>query len=228
MGLIKMVIFFDIGSTLIDGKANPVRHLVKELKLPESAKSTISDFLFSTQIEQPKEVVKFLHQRFNVANDLASPLVTDLWEAQFRDAVAIPGAIETIRRFEAIGITIGYISNIWLPFYRGFKREFPDKSLKHQSFLSFRMGVSKPDTAIYKAALNAVNESPENAIMVGDTYTNDIEPAMAIGMKTIWVLHRPEREKKDLVRVLNHNASKPYLTLGQIGELQPKQISIKP
>jgi len=219
-----MVIFFDIGSTLIDGKTSPVSHLVKELKLPESAKSSISDFLFSTQIEQPKEIVKFLHQRFNVANDLASPLVTDLWEAQFRDAVAIPGAIETIKRFEAIGITIGYISNIWLPFYRGFKREFPDKSLKHQSFLSFRMGLSKPDTAIYQSALNAVNESPENAIMVGDTYTNDIAPAMAIGMKTVWILHRPEREKKDLVRVLNHKAPKPHLTLAHIGELQPKQI----
>jgi hypothetical protein len=47
---------------------------------------------------------------------------------------------------------------------------------------------------------------------------------MAIGMKTVWILHRPEIEKNDFVRVLNHKAPKPHLTLAHIGELQPKQI----
>ncbi len=220
-----MVIFFDIGSTLIDGKTSPVRYLIKKLQLPEGAKSTINDFLFRTPIEQPIELVNFLNRRFNVANDLANSLVTDLWEAQNRDALAIHGAIETVKRFEATGITIGYISNIWLPFYMGFKREFPDNLLKHQSFLSFRMKLSKPDTAIYQSALNTVNESPENAIMVGDTYANDIAPALAIGMKTIWILHRSDAEKDDLVKVLNNEAPKPHLTLAHISELQPKQVN---
>ena len=219
-----MVIFFDIGSTLIDGKSSPVSYLVKRLQLPEVARAVISNFLFKTPMEQPKELVNFLNERFDIANNLLEPLVTDLWEAQNTEAIAIQGAIETVERFEAMGMTVGYISNIWLPFYMGFRREFPNKLLQHQTFLSFRMRLSKPDTAIYQAALDAVNESPKNAIMVGDTYANDIAPALAIGMKTVCVLHRPVQERNDLVKVLNHKAARPHLTIRQIGELQPEQI----
>ena len=59
------------------------------------------------------------------------------------------------------------------------------------------MGLRKPDPEIYRAAIASVNESPKNTIMIGDTYANDIAPAAAIGMKTVWVLHRPQKEKKD-------------------------------
>jgi FMN phosphatase YigB (HAD superfamily) len=60
--------------------------------------------------------------------------------------------------------------------------------------------------------------------MVGDTYKNDIAPALALGMKTVWVLHRPHKETRDLVRVLNHAAPAPDLTLESIGDLDPARL----
>jgi FMN phosphatase YigB (HAD superfamily) len=59
---------------------------------------------------------------------------------------------------------------------------------------------------------------------VGDTYANDIAPAIEAGMQTIWVLHRPEKEKSDLVRVLNGNAKAPGLTLESIAQLEPQAV----
>ena len=47
--------------------------------------------------------------------------------------------------------------------------------------------VSKPDQRLFRIALEKANCSPANAYMVGDRLDNDIIPAIALGMKTIWV-----------------------------------------
>ncbi|MBQ3528319.1 MAG: HAD family hydrolase [Clostridia bacterium] len=48
-------------------------------------------------------------------------------------------------------------------------------------------GVSKPDPEIFKRALCKADCLPENAVMIGDRLDNDIAPAKALGMKTIWI-----------------------------------------
>lgn len=48
-------------------------------------------------------------------------------------------------------------------------------------------GVSKPDRRIFEIALERAGCRPEEAAMVGDRLDNDIVPANAIGMYTIWI-----------------------------------------
>ena len=60
--------------------------------------------------------------------------------------------------------------------------------------------------------------------MIGDTYRNDILPAIQLGLRTIWILHRPDKERPALVDVLNGTLPKPDLTLPSIGELQVSDI----
>ena len=48
-------------------------------------------------------------------------------------------------------------------------------------------GIDKPDPEIFKRALRRAGCSAEQAVMVGDRLDNDIAPAKALGMKTIWV-----------------------------------------
>jgi len=73
-------------------------------------------------------------------------------------------------------------------------------------------------------ALRAVEARAEDAVMVGDTYRNDIRPAIELGMRTVWVLHRPEKEKADLIAVMNGDAPPPDLTLASIAELAPSKL----
>lgn len=65
-------------------------------------------------------------------------------------------------------------------------------------------GVSKPDPAIFRAAISKLSEemvpekiTAENILVVGDSYTRDIGPAKKLGCKTIWLdvrsWERPEK-----------------------------------
>jgi hypothetical protein len=40
----------------------------------------------------------------------------------------------------------------------------------------------------------------------------------------VWVLHRPEKEKADLVAVMNGDAPPPDLTISSIAELEPSKL----
>ncbi len=48
-------------------------------------------------------------------------------------------------------------------------------------------GVRKPDSKIISLAIDSINSNPEETIVAGDSYTNDISPSKQIGCKTIWL-----------------------------------------
>lgn len=48
-------------------------------------------------------------------------------------------------------------------------------------------GFAKPDPSIFEIALERSGCKPEESIMIGDRIDNDILPAKALGMHTIWV-----------------------------------------
>jgi putative hydrolase of the HAD superfamily len=52
---------------------------------------------------------------------------------------------------------------------------------------STRLGVGKPDPEIFRIAAERLGEAPAGIIFVGDSHERDIEPARALGMKTIWL-----------------------------------------
>ncbi len=47
--------------------------------------------------------------------------------------------------------------------------------------------VRKPDPEIFRIAINNLKVSPENTIVVGDSYERDIKPAKMLNCKTIWL-----------------------------------------
>jgi HAD superfamily hydrolase (TIGR01549 family) len=56
----------------------------------------------------------------------------------------------------------------------------------HALVVSERVGVSKPDPAIFAAALERMQCRPDEAVMVGDSWTADIAGARAAGIRPIW------------------------------------------
>ena len=52
---------------------------------------------------------------------------------------------------------------------------------------SQRVGAEKPEPAIFRAALSALNARPETAVMVGDSLRRDGEGARRTGMRFIWI-----------------------------------------
>lgn len=53
--------------------------------------------------------------------------------------------------------------------------------------ISDEVAVSKPNPEIFLFALAQAGVSGENAVMVGNDYVNDIEPAKRLGLRTVWI-----------------------------------------
>ena len=56
------------------------------------------------------------------------------------------------------------------------------------------VGVSKPDTGIFRIALDRLGEKGVNCLMVGDSYDRDIVPAKSLGCATVLLLQRTWKE----------------------------------
>lgn len=216
-----MIALFDIGSTLIDGPPyGPARRLAEMLGLEKPAVSQLEHLLFRSPSATPQELAARISAELGVD---AIEACTRLWNAQLTEAYVLPGAHQAMARLRKAGIPRAYLSNIWPPFYEHFRREFTEECDQPQ-FLSFQTGLMKPDPEFFHLALRQLAQPIENIIMIGDTYHNDILPAIRLGLKTVWILHRPDKERPALVEVLNGTAPKPDLTLPSIGELQVSNI----
>ncbi|MEO5925485.1 MAG: HAD family hydrolase [Bryobacteraceae bacterium] len=219
-----MIALFDIGSTLIDGPPyGPARRLAEMLGLDKPAVATLERLLFRTPSESPEHLAQHIAEGTGISQSQAEEACSKLWNAQLTEAYVLPGALEAVARLRSAGIPRAYLSNIWPPFYEHFHQSFVTEA-ENPQFLSFQMGLSKPDKAFFHAALKELNVPASEIVMIGDTYKNDILPAIELGMKTIWVLHRPEKETAALVDVLNGTAPRPNLTLHSIRDLQPEHI----
>jgi putative hydrolase of the HAD superfamily len=52
---------------------------------------------------------------------------------------------------------------------------------------SRRVGISKPDPAIFSFAAERLGRDAETILMVGDSFERDVVPAKKVGMKTAWL-----------------------------------------
>jgi HAD superfamily hydrolase (TIGR01509 family) len=222
-----MTVCFDIGSTLIDGPpSGPARRIAEALKIGGEKLGELECILFRTPARDPDELADQVSKRIGVEREAAVITCRAIWEAQLVEAFVMPGARSAIRSLDLAGVPRAYLSNIWPPFYAHFEKEFADEVAKFPQFLSFRTGLMKPDPAFFLLAIHSLALRPDQVVMVGDTYENDIRPAIALGIRTIWVLHRPEKEKRALIEILGGASPAPDLTIPSIGDLQVSHIRL--
>ncbi len=55
---------------------------------------------------------------------------------------------------------------------------------------SASVGVRKPDPAIFRLGVEALGLQPEHVLVVGDSYSKDILPALSIGCQAKWIKGR--------------------------------------
>jgi putative hydrolase of the HAD superfamily len=93
----------------------------------------------------------------------------------------VPGTLATLR---SAGLRIGLVSNS--------SRDVQEFALHHgldvdAGLSSFHHGHTKPHASIFRAVLDLLEVEPPEAVMVGDTIADDIEGALALGMRAILV-----------------------------------------
>jgi len=107
--------------------------------------------------------------------------ITRAWERhenfELYDDVA-----DTLAVLRSAGLRIGLISNS--------ARDVREFARHHgldvdAGISSFHHGRSKPHASIFRAVLDLIEVEPAEAVMVGDTIADDIEGALALGMRAI-------------------------------------------
>ena len=105
---------------------------------------------------------------------------------------AVAGALELVplvRRRARVGI----VTNNLLEEQQEKLRHLGLDSCVDALVVSEEAGVSKPDPAIFSLALDRLGSTPGDAVMVGDSWENDIAGARAAGIRAIWFNRHRER-----------------------------------
>jgi putative hydrolase of the HAD superfamily len=89
---------------------------------------------------------------------------------------------DTVARLRSAGLSIGLVSNS--------ARDVREFARHHglevdAGISSFHHGRTKPHASIFRAVLDLLDVEPAEAVMVGDTIADDIEGALALGMRAI-------------------------------------------
>ena len=168
-------IFFDIGSTLVD-ETEAYDHRVRDMIV--GTRVTFKDF-DETRIALAKQGLDG-----NSAAIKYFDLTKTPWHSE--DEVPYPEANNTLAALCKRGYMLGIIAN-----QKPGTADRLEKWGLRQYFgvivTSAEIGYSKPDKRIFKEALELAECPAEESVMVGDRLDNDIIPAKALDMKTVWI-----------------------------------------
>jgi len=120
-------------------------------------------------------------------------------ETKFRELCSYDDVTEVLRILSRTDLVLGVISN-------GLTLKQMEKLIRlrvHRYidpsaiFISDHVGVAKPNSKLYRRALDRVGIVPAEAMYVGDHPVNDVDAAAAAGMISVW----NRREGKHLAAV---------------------------
>lgn len=118
--------------------------------------------------------------------DLPSRLFADFKDRYGLDAIAFDGAAQVL---EELGRSykIGLISNGRT---RGQMAKLESSGLAkffNVVVISESHGAKKPNASIFEDCLYELGCRPSESVYVGDSPKNDIEPAMTLGIRAVWI-----------------------------------------
>ena len=100
--------------------------------------------------------------------------------------------LENLNSQYSLGIISNYYGNL-----ETVLQELSIKKYFSSVIDSTKLKIIKPDKQIFKVALNDLAMVPQEVIMIGDSYENDIIPAKSIGCFTIWIQNKVWQEPVD-------------------------------
>lgn len=97
---------------------------------------------------------------------------------------------DVLRELHASGLKMGLITNSHRCL-ASFQSHFDLDGLFSVALSSLEHGYMKPHPSIFQSALQAVGVEPHEAVMVGDSFSHDIQGARRLGMRGILVDRSP-------------------------------------
>ena len=106
-------------------------------------------------------------------------------ESYLAARVPVPGATQLLEALKPI-VKIGVVTNNLVSEQLSKLRACRFETLVDVLVVSEEVGVTKPAPEIFHIALNRLNVTAEEAVMVGDSWESDIVGAVNVGIRAIW------------------------------------------
>ena len=121
------------------------------------------------------------------AAERAAPAARCYREAYERGWQPVAGAAELLCALKAARVWVGVVTNNIVSEQRK-KLDRCELGVCVDALVtSEEVGVQKPAVEIFQVALAHAKASPDEAVMIGDNWSNDIEGARAAGIRPIWL-----------------------------------------
>ena len=186
------LVILDIGSTLVTGPPRgPATRIAELAGAHKEAVQRIHGVLMTSDFSGPYEAAAALVEVAGVGETELVAAVASVWQSQRTDARPIPGAADALRRLVQGGTRLALLSDIWPPYLESVRASYGELFDQHipsrLQLFSFREGIGKPSTELVSRLLNRAGVTPAAAVMVGDSYRKDVEPAVALGLGTVYI-----------------------------------------
>ncbi|MBW2982458.1 HAD-IA family hydrolase [Candidatus Woesearchaeota archaeon] len=193
--MINLVIF-DLWNTLCykKYKKGNVRGLIKELnaniKYRKVSKTYENFFQLDSSADFEKKYRDMLKELKLYADDKTIKKYAKLRRKIETHCFSYSYTLPIIKKLKQKGYKIAVISNTThLAASRAIIKSGLDKYVD-RFFLSYNERLIKPDPRFFKRVLKYFKVKPSEAIMIGDTYLDDIVPARKLGINTIHLKDR--------------------------------------
>ena len=201
------VLFFDVGYTLVNEDAVWEDRCRRQAESDEAKKLGLS----AADIYHEIEIASVLRKpQFRTLIDKygfkeAAPYRTEL-EQLYEE---VPYVIKKLSQKYELGIIANQLDGL-----KERLETFDIFQYFNYIISSWGVKVMKPDTRIFEYALDKANCSPQETCMIGDRLDNDILPAKALGMKTVWIKQGFGALQKPLSK-----SEEPDYTINNLSEL---------
>ncbi|WP_081661395.1 HAD family hydrolase [Halopiger djelfimassiliensis] len=191
-------VFWDIGGVILDLESVQAAHaefvatLVDRHDLDVSVAAAVDTWRTAVGTHfSEREGTEFRAAREAYASGVAAVVgervPQSAWKPRFDEAVRaaiepVPGAVETIERLSDRNLHLGVISDVDDRAGKRLLEAFGVRERFDTITTSEAVGRTKPDPAIFEAALEAAGVDPDRSLMIGDRYEHDVNGAAAVGM----------------------------------------------
>jgi len=193
------VVLFDLGNVIVFVDH---MHICKNIAEWGGSPADIYQYIFKERIEEeldrgeitPFHLFAAIKERFNLRLDYDDFL--KVWSSGFVPNEEIVPLIEELKSWYRLSL----LSNTNHVHFEAIRRDMPILSAFETCFLSYEMGLRKPDHRIYKRVLDALHVMPGECIYIDDSEPF-IETARGLGIKGV-VFSDVPRLRKELSREL--------------------------
>lgn len=168
-----------------------VRHSAEELQVEYSRvlEAIHPDVLGRKLTSEAARILRFQQlarwSGFEIDEDEAAGISTDYRRRYLAARRAVPGAREVLDRIRGRA-TIGVVTNNQVAEQHDKVRTIGIEGRIDFLVISEGVGVSKPHPRIFRIALAQAKAGPEEAVMIGDSWTSDVRGALRAGIRPIW------------------------------------------